>query len=229
MSVVTLSTTTQDYLKVIWALGERGDPVTTKALAERLGVTAATVSQTIRKLVDQGLVVHEPFAAIDLSELGREHALQMVRRHRLLETFLTTTLGYPWDEVHDEAEVLEHAVSEMMIDRIDALLGHPTHDPHGDLIPSPQGELGDDESHPLPALPADSDARIVRVSDTDSELLRYCAEHGLVPGALIRIEHSDPFSDTVRVRVGDRPSIALGARAAGAVFARPFGADGGQV
>ena len=110
-------------------------------LAERIGVSASTASESIRKLADQGLVDHEKYGAVTLTEAGREAALAMVRRHRLMETFLVTELGYGWDEVHDEAEVLEHAVSDRMLDRIDAKLGHPTRDPHGDPIPAADGNV----------------------------------------------------------------------------------------
>ncbi|HEY0217944.1 MAG TPA: metal-dependent transcriptional regulator, partial [Cellulomonas sp.] len=122
-----LTAVAQDYLKVIWSASEWSSaPVTTKMLADRLGVGASTVSETIRRLTDQGLVHHAPYAAIALTDEGARHAVQVVRRHRLIETFLVSELGYGWDEVHDEAEVLEHAVSDLMVERIDTRLGHPT-------------------------------------------------------------------------------------------------------
>ena len=133
--VDALSSVAQDYLKVIWSATEWGDPpITTKALAARLGTTPANVSETLRRLDSQGLVHYEPYRPARLSASGRRLALAMVRRHRLLEAFLAGMVGYSWDEVHDEAERLEHAVSDDFLDRIDALLGFPTHDPHGDPI-----------------------------------------------------------------------------------------------
>ena len=144
-----LSSVAQDYLKVIWTAQEWSvDKVSTKMLAERIGVSASTASESIRKLADQGLVDHEKYGAVTLTDAGRLAALAMVRRHRLMETFLVRELGYGWDEVHDEAEVLEHAVSDRMLDRIDAKLGFPTRDPHGDPIPAADGRV------PAPGRPA---------------------------------------------------------------------------
>src|ERR1700709_1192932 len=130
MPVSELSTVAQDYLKVIWSATEWSeDPITVKQLAERMGVRAATVSDGIRRLADQGMLVHEPYGGIELTDTGRRHAVMMVRRHRLIETFLVEELGYGWDEVHDEAEVLEHAVSDPFVERIAAHPGHPRRDP----------------------------------------------------------------------------------------------------
>src|SRR5438270_9782934 len=137
-----LTSVAQDYLKVIWNAQEWSlEKVSTKMLAEKLGVSASTASESIRKLAEQGLVDHEKYGAVTLTESGRRAALAMVRRHRLLEAFLVKELGYSWDEVHDEAEILEHAVSDRMLDRIDAKLGHPTRDPHGDPIPAANGQV----------------------------------------------------------------------------------------
>ena len=133
---VQLSAVAQDYLKVIWTASEWSeDTVSTKMLSERIGVSASTVSEAIRKLADQGMVDHARYGAISLTERGRHAAVAMVRRHRLIETYLVRELGYGWDEVHDEAEILEHAVSDLMMSRIDAKLGFPQRDPHGDPIP----------------------------------------------------------------------------------------------
>ena len=137
-----LSAVTQDYLKVVWSAREWStQPVTTKMLATRLGVGPSTVSETVRRLADSGLVTHEPYGAVELTADGERHALAVVRRHRLIETFLVEVLGYGWDEVHDEAEVLEHAVSDLFVERISAQLGHPRRDPHGDPIPAPDGAI----------------------------------------------------------------------------------------
>ena len=139
---VPLTPAVQDYLKAVWSAGEWSTaPVTTKMLAERLGVGAPTVSEMVRRLCDQGLLSHVRYGAVSLTTAGRAQAVAMVRRHRLIETFLVSELGYSWDEVHDEAEVLEHAVSDLLVDRIAARLGHPIRDPHGDPIPASDGTV----------------------------------------------------------------------------------------
>ena len=150
MSVTELSQATQDYLKCVWTLQEwSGESVSMTALAERLGVRTSTASDGVKKLAEQGLVEHIAYGGITLTHEGRAHAIAMVRRHRLLETYLVSALGYGWDEVHDEAEVLEHAVSDRMLDAIDTLLGHPTRDPHGDPIPSAEGDAHLPDAVPL--------------------------------------------------------------------------------
>lgn len=179
-SLPTLTAVAEDYLKVVWSAQEwSSGRVTTKLLAERLGVGPSTVSETVRRLSDQGLLSHAPYGAIELTELGRRCAVAIVRRHRLIETFLVSELGYGWDEVHAEAEVLEHAVSDLMIERIDARLGFPTRDPHGDPIPSPQGVVDAPPARLLSELAEGRPARVARISDADSGLLRRLAGLGL--------------------------------------------------
>lgn len=199
-----LTPVAQDYLKIIWSAREWSSaPVTTKMLAARLGVGAPTVSETVRRLTDQGLVVHAPYGEIELTELGRTHAVAMVRRHRLLETFLVQQLGYGWDEVHDEAEVLEHAVSDVMIERIDARLGRPTRDPHGDPIPTrdgwvpapPAGRLWDREP---------GEWMVARISDADPRVLRFCADHGLGLDARVTVVEHPRGAGLIALRVGGR-------------------------
>lgn len=192
MSVTDLSQATQDYLKCLWTLQEwSGETVSMTALAERLGVRTSTASDGVKKLAEQGLVTHVAYGGITLTDVGRSHALAMVRRHRLLETYLVSALGYGWDEVHDEAEVLEHAVSDRMLDAIDALLGHPTRDPHGDPIPSADGSATLPEAVPLAAVRlVTGDAKVVRVSDADAGRLRRFADAGILPGAMLAI-HED--------------------------------------
>ncbi|MDM7853800.1 metal-dependent transcriptional regulator [Cellulomonas alba] len=196
-----LTAVTQDYLKVIWSAREWSDqPVTTKLLAARLGVGASTVSETVRRLADAGLVTHEPYGAVHLTDVGRRHALAMVRRHRLIETFLVEVLGYGWDEVHDEAEVLEHAVSDVFVERLAARLGHPTRDPHGDPIPGPDGELDP------PAATTLWDAEpgrwtVARISDADPELLRYLEGVGLVLDAAVQVVERRTVTGVIATRV----------------------------
>jgi DtxR family Mn-dependent transcriptional regulator len=184
-----LSPSTQDYLKALWSLGE-WDPaaVTVTALAERLGLRTSTTSDGLRKLVSQGFVEHAPYGAIVLTEAGTAHALAMVRRHRLLETYLASELGYSWDEVHDEAESLEHAVSDTFLERIDAVLGHPTRDPHGDPIPPAAGEHSTPDAVRLSSLPVGTSATVSRISDSSPDRLRAFAAAGIRPDAVVTLQ-----------------------------------------
>lgn len=219
MSVSSLTNAAQDYLKAIWSATEwEQTPVTVTALAARFGVRAATVSDGIRRLTEQGLVVHQPYGAVTLTETGRAHAVAMVRRHRLIETFLVETLGYPWDEVHDEAEVLEHAVSDTLIDRIDAALGHPVRDPHGDPIPTPQGDPRTPNGLRLTAAEPSRPMRIVRISDADPAVLRYLTEHGIGLDARAILVETRPFAGDVVVSIDDAAPITMGAVAADAIW-----------
>lgn len=187
MAVSQLSTSTQDYLKCVWTLQEwSGGAVSVTALAERLGVRTSTASDGVKKLAEQGLVEHETYGGITLSDEGRAHAVAMVRRHRLLETYLVQVLGYDWDEVHDEAEVLEHAVSDRFVDAIDGHLGKPTRDPHGDPIPSADGAAHLPDAVPLADAPLGR-AVVVRLSDADPERLRRFAAAGLMPDADVEV------------------------------------------
>ncbi|MFF1633359.1 metal-dependent transcriptional regulator [Leifsonia sp. NPDC058248] len=218
MPVSELSTVAQDYLKVIWSATEWSEaPVTVKQLAERLGVRAATVSDGIRRLADQGMLVHEPYGGIELTETGRLHAVAMVRRHRLLETFLVEELGYGWDEVHDEAEVLEHAVSDRMIERIDRRLGFPSRDPHGDPIPSADGTPHRPDATRLVEADTGVPLLVSRISDADPAVLRYLAERGIRLDTTLSVDEHREFAGDVTVRVGDG-EIVLGATAAAAVW-----------
>lgn len=213
-----LSPVAQDYLKIIWSATEwAGDPVTVKQLSERMGVRAATVSDGIRRLADQGLLVHEPYGGIELTEAGRLGAVAMVRRHRLIETFLVEELGYGWDEVHDEAEVLEHAVSDELVDRIDRRLGYPARDPHGDPIPTADGSPRRPEAVPLLSADTGVPLTIVRISDADPAVLRYLGERGLGLDAQVTVDEHREFAGDVTVRVGGEP-LVLGATAASAVW-----------
>ncbi|MBK9695883.1 MAG: metal-dependent transcriptional regulator [Propionibacteriaceae bacterium] len=214
--VDALSSVAQDYLKVIWSATEWGDPpITTKALAARLGTTPANVSETLRRLDSQGLVHYEPYRPARLSASGRRLALAMVRRHRLLEAFLAGMVGYSWDEVHDEAERLEHAVSDDFLDRIDALLGFPTHDPHGDPIPAPDGRTpATDDTLRLPDAPPGR-YLVVRVSDADSATLARLTAAGFAPGAVVPEAPEGLQSgdlDAVRVTVAPGDPLSPGSR-----------------
>jgi DtxR family Mn-dependent transcriptional regulator len=217
-----LTTVAQDYLKVIWNAQEwSSEPVVAKLVAERIGVAASTVSEMIRRLAAQGLVEHAPYGAITLTDLGRSLAVAMVRRHRLLETFLVVELGYTWDEVHDEAEVLEHAVSERMLERMDAKLGHPERDPHGDPIPGPYGDMPQLTAVALTAMQVGESGRIARISDADSLVLRYLSELGLALDSHVTVRERRDYAGIITVQwdgVGSQRSVNLGMRAAGHVY-----------
>ncbi|QDQ97662.1 metal-dependent transcriptional regulator [Tomitella fengzijianii] len=220
-----LTPVAQDYLKVIWTATEWDDePMSTKLLAERLGSAASTVSETVRRLADQHLVDHVRYGAITLTADGRAAALAMVRRHRLIETFLVRELDYSWAEVHDEAEVLEHAVSDVLVSRIDAKLGHPERDPHGDPIPRADGTLPRIPGLRLADLAGGAAGSITRISDEHPDMLRYFDGLGIAPGVVLQVlEHRD-FAGTISVRVhgpGDAQevrTVELGRPAADAIW-----------
>ena len=184
----------QDYLKTIWAAMEQdSEPATHGAIAKRLGQKPSTASEAIKRLVKLGLVNHEPYGGVTLTAQGNTIALKIIRRHRLIETFLVEKLGYGWDEIHDEADRLEHAVSDDFISRIDDLLGRPTRDPHGDPIPDPDGKMDRISICDISHLAVGECATIERIDDTDPELLRYLADHGVRPGVTITLQ-DPPYS-----------------------------------
>lgn len=238
MSFQDLSVNSQDYLKVMWDLQEwTGEAVQPSALAKKTGMKLSTVSGAIARLTAMGLVEHNPYGAITLTEEGTEYALIMVRRHRLLESFLVRTLGYGWDEVHDEADSLEHAVSDNMIDRIDAALGHPAHDPHGDPIPTAAGDIEEEATIPLSKAPENALVEVERVNDEDPDLLRYLTSEGITVGSTLRIGQKAPYSNSVSVTVvSHRPEASDAAPAAGtapaahtsAAGSAPQAASGGE-
>jgi DtxR family Mn-dependent transcriptional regulator len=216
----SLSAVAQDYLKVIWTASEYSDePVSTKMLSERIGVSPSTVSEAIRKLSDQGMVDHARYGAIALTDTGRRAAVAMVRRHRLIETFLVQELGYGWDEVHDEAEVLEHAVSDLLMDRIDIKLGHPDRDPHGDPIPTADGDIPAPRAVPLSEFRVGQSGRVARISDADPEMLRYFDTVGICLDLTIEMVERRDYAGTVAVRISPTENpIDLGRIAAEAIW-----------
>lgn len=201
MKATPTSSSIEDYVKVIYSFTEWQDkPITSTQLAARLGVANSSVSEMVRKLKDQDLVDHEPYSPIRLTADGLKLALAMVRRHRLLETYLVRELDFSWDEVHDEAEHLEHAVSETFIERMSAKLGHPTRDPHGDPIPDAQGHIVMPPSHRLDELDAGHRGQIARISDHDPELLRHLQANGLGLDTKLEVIGRRPFGGTLEVR-----------------------------
>lgn len=207
--MVTMSRATEDYLKAIYNLAHLGEAVTTSTLASELGVSAPSVSAMLKRLEDGDLLVR-PEGSLRLTTAGELAALRVVRRHRLLETFLARVLEVPWDEVHDEAELLEHALSERLEERIDTALGHPTHDPHGDPIPPREGPHVEGRGTPLDAVAPGVRFHVERVSDRDSAALRYLGELGVLPGVVLTVEEQAPFGGPRWVRLGDERH-ALGA------------------
>lgn len=217
-----LSSSAQDYLKVIWSAGEWSDePVTSKAVADRLGVSPSTVSEALRRLADQGFVEHAPYGAITLTEQGAVEAKQVVRRHRLLETFLHQILGYSWDEVHAEAELLEHAVSDTFVDRLDQLLGRPARDPHGDPIPDGDGQLPDLPAIRLAEGSPGEQYSVARVSDRDTRVLQYLSEVGIGLDTPVEVVHLNEPAGIVTV-TSDGRRLDLGLAAAQAVWVVPL-------
>jgi DtxR family Mn-dependent transcriptional regulator len=218
-----LSAVAQDYLKVIWNAQEWSlDKVSTKMLAEKLGVSASTASESIRRLAEQGLVDHEKYGAVTLTESGRRAALAMVRRHRLLEAFLVKELGYSWDEVHDEAEVLEHAVSDRLVARIDAKLGFPQRDPHGDPIPGSDGQVPTPPARQLWSCVDGETGVVARISDKDPEMLRYFDSIGINLDSRLRVLTRREFAGMISVAVesadGGPTTVDLGSPAAQAIW-----------
>lgn len=197
------SSAVEDYAKAIYALELRGgEPVSTNALAERIGVTAASASGMVKRLGELGLVSHEPYRGVALTNAGRRVALEVIRHHRLLELYLVQTLGVPWDRVHAEAEVLEHVLSEELEELIATKLGDPTHDPHGDPIPTRELTIEETATESLERLEPGACGTFARVSDSDSEMLRYLAQRGIAPGDELEVIERQPFGGPLFVRFG---------------------------
>ncbi len=215
----------EDYAKSIFALQRRGDggAVATTALAERLGVSPASVTAMLKRMDEAGLVVHEPYRGVTLTAEGERMALEVMRHHRLIEAYLAEALGMPWDRVHDEAEVLEHYISEELEERIAAALGDPSHDPHGDPIPGRDLSLEDASTTPLDELEDGHAATFARVSDSDPSMLRFLSERGIRPGVRLEIVERKPFGGPLIVRAGGREHSLGGELAARVLVAEEPG------
>lgn len=218
-----LSRSVEDYLKAIYHLSERGEVASTSSIAELLTVQPASVSGMVRKLAESGLLEHVPYRGVRLTDHGKREALRVLRRHRVLESYLKTRLGYSWDNVHREAERLEHAASDELIDRMEAALEHPQHDPHGAPIPTRGGEIETVEYLPLAEIEPGTDAEIRAVQDDDAERLRYLAALGLRPGVRVHVQERAPFHGPVILRVGGRHGTMriIGHELAGKIFVTP--------
>jgi DtxR family transcriptional regulator, Mn-dependent transcriptional regulator len=207
----------EDYAKAIFSLQSRSeDPVSTNSLAERLGITPGSVSAMLRKLEQLGLITHVPYRGVRLTADGQRLALEVIRHHRLLESFLADALGMSWDRVHAEAEILEHVLSDDLEQLIASKLGHPTVDPHGDPIPNAELELQEPATHTLEGLQVGAQGVFVRVSDSDPEMLRYLAGCGISPGDRFGVRARQPFGGPLFVVFGAREH-AIGGRLARAM------------
>ena len=212
------SSTVENYLKAIHqgqsALGPDQRLVPMGQVAIALGVTPGTATTMVKALAESGLAEYEPYSGVRLSASGERLAGLVLRRHRLVELFLVQVMGMSWADVHDEAEQLEHAVSERLIDRIDEMLGHPTHDPHGDPIPNQDGSITTRHLDSLLTCPVGQTLRVTRITDQDPAFLRFVEHHHLKPGQRIQVEARDTAADAVSLRGADREPLTIGARAA---------------
>lgn len=197
-----LTAPVEDYLKAIYEITQRDGTASTNEVAAALDVAAASVTGMIRRLAQQGYLDHVPYRGVQLTAEGRRAALRTIRRHRIIETYLTRVLDYAWDRVHDEAERLEHAASDELIDRMAAALGNPTEDPHGAPIPTAEGSVDERRHRTLADLAVGERARMVRVSDKNPSLLRYLAEIALQPGADVEVIAKAPFDGPLTLRIG---------------------------
>jgi DtxR family Mn-dependent transcriptional regulator len=221
-SPAELSRSTEDYLKAIQELARWSDrPIQTTAIAEVLSVAPASVSGMLKRLADAGLVEHVPYRGVRLTDAGRQAALRVVRRHRILECYLTSRLGYDWDSVHAEAERLEHAVSDELIERMALVLGDPSYDPHGAPIPTRGGEIERPTLTPLSDLPIGAWSEFRSVDDKDPEQLRYLTSLGMAVGMRFRVVDRQPFDGPVTIQAPDRPPVSLGAGLARALGCVP--------
>lgn len=210
----------EDYLKTIYELQAEGGKVSTTRLSEQLGVAPASVTGMVKKLAKMRLVVHEPYRGVKLTKSGEKIALEVIRHHRLVESYLSEALGVPWDKVHEEADKWEHVISEEMEDLMADKLGHPTTDPHGAPIPSREGVMPQADLRRLSELEPGDMAVIAEVSDHDPELLRYLGELGLFPESLIEVVSSAPFQGPITIKInGDKH--ALGREVAGHILVAP--------
>lgn len=194
----------QDYLKVIYKIEETGESPTTNTIAERLNVTQPSVTGMVKKLSEMNLISYTPYHGAELTEAGRKIALEVIRHHRLLELYLAKAMGYSWDRVHQEAEKLEHFISEEFEEKMVEILGNPNSDPHGAPIPSKDGSIAERKLATLTSIPVGQTVRIKQISDRDSEKLRYLAGIGIYPEVLIVVLEKTPFGGASLVRVGDK-------------------------
>ncbi|CAN5727347.1 metal-dependent transcriptional regulator [soil metagenome] len=206
-----------DYLKAIWQLVGSG-VASTSDVSEQLSVAPASVTRMLGRLQEMGLVEYERYRGASLTDLGKSEALRLVRRHRLIEAFLLEHLSYSWEEVHEEAERLEHAVSDEFTERLASFLGHPGHDPHGDPIPTATGALEPDDSFPVSEAEAGQKVKVFKVSDEDASVLDYFGERGLVPGKVLTVKETRKLDAVVTIEDESGESFSFGQPLAGSIF-----------
>lgn len=212
-----LSQSVEDYLKAVYGLLETGQPATKSVIAERLGVSPASVTNMIKRLADMELVQHAAYRGVTLTDSGMQAALEVVRHHRLLETYLREVMGYSWDQMHDEAERLEHHISEEFESKIDEMLGHPTHDPHGHPIPSLTGKIEFPATKKLSDADSGELVTVHHVGDSDADVLNYLEEIGLMPRTKLTVVEKAPFDGPLTIEIDDRTEI-IGNKVAGDIF-----------
>jgi DtxR family Mn-dependent transcriptional regulator len=215
-----LTAPVEDYLKAIYTIGKGTGAAATNDIAQRLALAPASVSGMVRRLADQGLLAYERYHGVKLTETGRRAALRTLRRHRVIEAYLAHALGIPWDRVHDEAERLEHAVSDDLVDRMAATIGEPEVDPHGAPIPTRDGAVDETEYTSLADLSIGVPGMVVRVADEDPAMLRYLAELSVVPGKRVTVKARAPFGGPITLAVG-RQEISIGPALAAHVLTAP--------
>ena len=220
----SLTRSVEDYLKAIYRLTPEGRTAGTSEIANLLELAPASVSGMVKRLREHGLLEHVPYKGVQLTEEGRRAALRTIRRHRLIEAYLVAFLGYTWDTVHDEAERLEHAVSDQLVERMASVLGHPSVDPHGDPIPDVDGAIHEPASTPLSDLPEGIPVELRRVDESDPERLRYIASIGLQPGARVLVVDRQPFDGPITIEV-EGQSHVIGHELAHVLRCVPLGED----
>lgn len=222
----SLTAPAEDYLKAIYAIGRGSGAAATNEIAQRLAIAPASVSGMVRRLADQGLLAYERYHGVRLTESGRRAALRTLRRHRVIESYLSEALGYPWDRVHEEAERLEHAASDELVDRMASTIGEPEVDPHGAPIPTRDGAVDETEYTSLAQLPIGTSGVVVRVSDEDPAMLRYLAELSILPGKKLTVKARAPYDGPITLTLG-RQELSIGPALAANVLIAPL-ADSGR-
>jgi DtxR family Mn-dependent transcriptional regulator len=222
-----LTAPAEDYLKAIYDLERSGNAAGTNEIAAQLAIAPASVSGMVRRLAEQGLIEHERYHGVRLTAAGRRAALRTLRRHRIIEAYLAQALGYPWDRVHDEAERLEHAASDELIDRMAAAIGEPASDPHGAPIPTREGSVDEPHLTSIDDLQVGASACVRRVSDRDGDRLRYLAELGVTPGTAVEVLERAPFDGPITLRLPDGSQRSVGRALARQVLVEPMDSDSG--
>jgi DtxR family transcriptional regulator, Mn-dependent transcriptional regulator len=214
------TSTVENYLKQLYLEQRGGDGgmVPMGRVAAAMGVVPGTATSMVKALADSGLVEYEPRGGVKLTRSGEQLALHVLRRHRLVELFLVKVLGLDWSVVHDEADMLEHAISDRVLERMDALLGHPTADPHGDPIPTAKGQLHEPRRVSLVDCPIDVPQTVARILDQDAEFLQFAERNGLVPGSMVTVGKRETAAEAVKVRIGKKEEVSLGMVAAAKIL-----------